>query len=456
MKYLIKITIGFLTASLLLLSSCDPNKELYEALDQDQKPYSENTEYTLVDADYDRFGGAVSSYKAFNDTFPAMDHVPDVLSVRLQTLQDDSRADVTYNYYLMEPYWWDSGFGYELTEEDYEDIQTQFDGFHEDEPSSDLLPSFLRKKYPAAEANDEVNIIYNYLVISEDDENPEVLEEYLYLDVYQFDGATWQWVETLEEIPYVGYELTEEDYQNWDNDIAQNESFSESFPPEEYLPVFLQNMLPYAVKGDVQVLKYSYYDGETVDKIDKFTYNGLEWEKVSYVEQRIEQYVYGELGWAFDPTVVFTMSSDDYMYLAEIDPIPHETYNDFGYYYGASAYYGNFDVRLLSRRLNTDDDGNYSDPDLAAIYNDEGADAAMDEMLRRIVEEGIIELLQHKYPDAVPQVGGIDVHYIVNFQTFADNWIREYPEVEYVCVEAGTPPQFELVRGIEDPDDSEE
>ncbi|MFP4557193.1 MAG: hypothetical protein ACLFNU_10005 [Bacteroidales bacterium] len=456
MKYLVKITIGFLVLSLALLYSCDPNKELYEELDQDQKPHSEETEYTLIDADYERFDGAISSYKAFNDTAPAMDYVPDVLAVRLQTLKDDSRANVTYNHYLMHPYWWDSGFGYELTEEDYENIQTQFNGFHEEEPSSDALPSFLRKKYPDAEANDEAKIIYNYLVISEDEENPEVLEEYLYLDVYEYDGANWQWVETIEEIPYVGYELTEDDYQSWDNDISQNQSFSETFPPEEYLPAFLKNMLPLAVEGDVQVLKYKYYDGGIVDKIDKFVFNGLKWEMVPYVEERTEQYVYGELGWAFDPTVVFTMSRDDYMYLAEVDPIPHETYDDFGYYYGASAYYGNFDVRLLGRRLNTDDDDNYSDPDLAAIYNEEGTEAAMDEMLRRIVEEGLIELLQYKFPDAVPQVGGIDVHYIIKFETFADNWIRGYPEVEYVCVEAGTPPQFELVRGIEDPDDSEE
>jgi len=73
----------------------------------------------------------------------------------------------------------------------------------------------------------------------------------------------------------------------------------------------------------------------------------------------------------------------------------------------------------------------------------------MEEMMRRIKEEALVKLLQHKFPDATPQVGGLDVHFFVHFQTFADNWVRRYPQAEYICTAAGDPPQFELVGFIE-------
>jgi hypothetical protein len=50
----------------------------------------------------------------------------------------------------------------------------------------------------------------------------------------------------------------------------------------------------------------------------------------------------------------------------------------------------------------------------------------------------------------VPQVGGIDVHYIVGFETYNDNLSRSYPEAEYRCTAAASgsnPPQFVLIEG---------
>ncbi len=421
---------------ILLFQACDPNKDLFEKLDNDQRPHNESIEYTLIESDYTRFGGFISQYQAFNDTLVAMDFIPDILKVRFVTLRQNSSAMVTYNHFLLHPDWWDAGFGYELTAEDYAFIGVS-NTFSPTNLARNNLPFFLLFRYAEAEEGDMVRIIYNFTVDGEMQKN---------LDVYEFNGSSWVWIETIENIPYVGYELTDDDYDVFGGTIAQFNSFNENFPPELHLPVLLKNRFSFAVAGDEQVLRYRYFDGSQTRTItDKYEFDGVQWHKVSYTEQRSEQYIFGELGWAFDPTVNIRLGREDYLYIAENDPIPHETFTDFGYYFGASAFFSNFDIRLIGRRLNKDENDNYRDPALGEIYENEGSEAAMDEMYRRIVEEGIIMLLQHKYPDATPQVGGIDVHYFIHFETFADNWVRRFPMAEYICIAPGNPPQFELV-----------
>lgn len=422
----------------LVFTACDPNKELYDTLDAMKKPYSEQLAYTLVGADYDRFRGDIEDYKAFSDSFPPADFIPDVLAVRFPTLLDGSTAQVTYNYLLLHPAWWDAGFGYQLQDHEYEGMAANQTFTPSNLARHNLPSSYLRFEYPNASEGDMVSIVYNFTIDG---------ETFLYLDTYIFTNGTWQWVETIEDIPYVGYELQPEDYAHWP-ETAQFNNFSEENPPEKYLPILLRNSInPMAVAGTEQVVKYRYYDGsQNQTLIDKYHYNGEQWNLVPVIEQRTDQYIRGDVAWAFDPTVRFELSRDDYLFISEeFDPIPHETFADFGYYYGASAYYSNFDIRLIGRRLNKDDDGNYRDPELGAIYESEGSEAAMEEILRRINEEAIVKLLQHKFPDATPQVEGIDVHFFVSYETFADNWVRRYPVSEYICTAAGNPPQFEYL-----------
>ncbi len=449
MKNIKKIFWAFFLANILFVS-CDPNKDLYDKMDEAKEPHEETIEYTLTEADYSRFEGFIAEYKAFSDNLPAMDYIPDILKVRYVTLQEESSAMVTFNHFLLHPDWWDSGFGYKLTDDDYAFIGTG-SYFTPENPAKNHLPDFIEiKLVDNPQAEDKINVIYNFRVEG---------EEYLYLDTYEFDGEDWIWIETTEDIPYVGYELTAEDYEILGEAVAQFNSFNDNHPPEIYLPAFLRNLIPYAKEGDEQVVKYRYYDGtQTTDIVDKYTFDGVVWNKVSYFEERSEQYIYGDLGWAFDPTVRFTMGSSDYQHLVDIDPIGQQEfqYDDFAYYYGASVFYSNFDIRLIGRRLDKLESGEYADPELGEIYETEGSEAAADEMLRRIVEEGIIKLLQHKYPDANPQEGGIDVRLFVGFQTFADNWVRRYPEAEYICTAAGDPPQFELVRGPYYPEEDDE
>ncbi len=442
MKNKQKLYYSAILASMLMFIACDPNVDLYEKMDAGIGPYSEDIAYTLEDSDYNRFGGFIAEYKAFNDSLPAMDHVPEILASRFVTLNLGSSALVTFNHFLLHPDWWDSGFGYELTSHDYAFLGVP-DAFTPNNPAYQHIPSFLEREYSDAVEGDRVNIIYNFL---------ETGVMTMNQDTYELEGGHWILIETLEDIPYVGYELTMEDYQAWGGNIAQFGNFSEDDPPENYLPVFLKNKLPYAPIGAEQVLKYRYFDGSaTRNLIDKYIFDGVVWNMVPYVEERTEQYIFGDEGWGFDPTVFFSPDRDDYMYIVTIDPIGQQEfpYDDFGYYYGASAFYSNFDIRIIGRRLDKLSTGEYADPELGEIFETVGPDAVMEEMMRRIKEEALVKLLQHKFPDATPQVGGLDVHFFVHFQTFADNWVRRFPQAEYICVAAGDPPQFELVGFIE-------
>ncbi len=443
MNNLNKISLLLALSAAFLFQACDPNEDLYEKMDADIPPHSENIEYTLTATDYNRIGGVVADYHAFNDTLPAMDHVPDILANRYVTLSYGSAANVTFNHLMLHPDWLDAGFGYELTDEDYAFLGIPAGYFTPEVPAYQYVPDLLDRHYPDAEEEDQLQIIYAYEL-----EGDVVTNE----DTYELTEGEWSLVETRENVPYVGYEMTPEDYDHFGGSVASFNNLSEDDPPEVLIPVFLKNKFPMALPDAEKVIKYRYFDGsQTVDQIDKFIFDGLRWEMIPYIQERTEQYIFGDAGWAFDPTVIFTLDRQDYQYLVDIDPIGHQElqWDDFGYYYGASVFYQNFDIRIIGRRLDKLENDEYADPELGEIYENEGTDAVMDEMIRRIKEEGIIKLLQHNYPDAQPQLGGLDVHYFVRFETFADNWVRRFPEAEYIVTEAGDPPQFELVNFIE-------
>jgi hypothetical protein len=438
-----KTIIYTLLAGLFILNGCDPNKDLYQQLDELQPPYHKSIEYTLTDADYSSVGGAVGSNKAFSEEHPAMNYVPAMLGRKFLALNEGSSAMVTYNYLEKEPVWEQAGFGYLLTEADYAYIGAGT-SFNENNPAHHFLPFFLRKKYPNATQGTKKNIIYNFSVPG---------ETLLYVDTYELQSGVWVLKETLEDVPYAGHEFGPDDYAQFGGNVGRYNNFSDADPANLHVPVWLRNRFPFAIEGREQVVRYKVFSGGTFDEIAHYTFDGLTWVKSSPIEVRSEQYVFGSQGWAFDPTTTFLMLYDDYMYLVAIDDIPHPTFNDFGYYYGSSAFYRNFDMRLEARRIQKDGDGNYRDPALGAIFESDGREAAVAEMYRRLVEEGFIALLQYKYPEAQPQIGGIEVHYILRFETFNDNLSRSYLEVEYRCISAGsgaTPPGFELVDGPRD------
>ncbi|MDD2279613.1 MAG: hypothetical protein PHD06_06985 [Bacteroidales bacterium] len=449
-----------LILALLMLSACEPNKELYEDLDAELKPYNEKIEYTLTDADYTSLTGAIKQYKAFNDTAIAMDYVPAILAKKFVALNLGSAAKVSYNFMVVDTIkaWEKVIFGYTLTAADYNAIGgfiAVYDYFWNAPGynAKDHLPGYLPTIYPNQVNDTIVPIIYNFY------ETKVVTRA----DMYKFDGEnlTWIYLETIIAIePDIVF--------NADNYTSMGLSkpyFSNTSEAERIIPIWLKINFPYAVKGNKQLIQYAYGTDPTkiTNKAIQYEYNGTEWEKlIGYkIEVRSEQYVFSENGWVFDPTIRFKMGKADYTYIAENDPISHPKYSDLGYYYGASGNYSNFDMRVqffhlkpYTNVINEETTITYTpeenDPELWNLYNNEGAEAVTELLFQRILQEGLILLLEHKFPTAKPLSEGVEVHYVVQFETYHDDLSRGYLEAEYKCVTAATgvnSAKFEFVDG---------
>jgi len=274
-----------------------------------------------------------------------------------------------------------------------------------------------------------------------DDPVYEVTNEktpYSKYDVYKYTGTSWVLVDDV-------YHLNSNDYKAM-GEPGENDNFSSDESPRDYLPNLLKAMYPTAGEGVTKILIYDYYTGieGTLTLADQYTYTNGEWQSLyNYIDQTTQQFIYKVTEWKFDPTVIFTMSGSDYQRIVDyvktnISADFIDSYGTAEYYYGAGSYYSNFDKRI-SQRLS------YEPETFEGLSEEEAL-----ELIDQRVQEGIVVLLQNKYPDAVPQVGGEDVHYIVTYETYNNDYSRSYPTVDYQCVQAASgdnPPQFELVEG---------
>ncbi|WP_321280051.1 choice-of-anchor J domain-containing protein [Marinifilum fragile] len=237
----------------------------------------------------------------------------------------------------------------------------------------------------------------------------EKVEEY-----YEFDGSEWAKSDV--------YYLQRNDYNEMGSGPGKYGNFSSSVPAEDYLPTFLSIKYPYAQEGDVMVMIYKYYSGGTKTIAAEYTYSEGAW---SSMPVKMDQFVYyGSEGWKFDPTVKYTMASNDFQIIVNYSVDTHgktSDYSDSEYYYGASSKYVNFDIRS----------GKFDSS--FATWQD-------------AVKEAIkTAYLPNKYPEAVAQVQGVDVYYILEFQTY-DGSYTSY-SIKFKCTKSGPNPEFEYVEG---------
>lgn len=242
-----------------------------------------------------------------------------------------------------------------------------------------------------------------------------------YNSFYQYDGEEWNKMSKL-------YYLNAEDYDAMGSP-GQYNNFSDSDKPSDYLPNLLNTKYPLAGQDEEVVVVYKYYMGRTLTLADRYTYNNGTWESTyNYIEEQTSQFLYGTQGWVFDPTVTFSMSSDDYQIIVDwVDNnFPGEDYvDDFGtgeYYHGANSYYGNFDIRTENFE--------------GEVFNswEEAVTSAIGNVL-----------LPEKFPNAQTQVGGVDMFYVVRFATYsgADGSYS----IEFQVTSSGPDPEFTLVEG---------
>jgi YHS domain-containing protein len=253
---------------------------------------------------------------------------------------------------------------------------------------------------------------------------------------YEYDGSEWRPEEDV-------YYLSSEEYNqmgapgNYDN-------FSSSVSPDDYLPAFIEMKKPFAQEGDKVVVGYKYYSGSTTIRASEYVFNGTQWQNSSRIVERTEQFVHNGNEWVFDPTMVFTMTTSDYELIVdyvktEIDG-GADYLNSYGtgeFYFGADAYYENFDLRLSNRTEN-------NIPGFQGLSTDEAVALSYERLT-----EAVEVLLNEKYPDATAQVNGVDVHYIVTVDTYENDLSRGLYTFNFQCVKSAPNPEFELIEGPE-------
>lgn len=125
---------------------------------------------------------------------------------------------------------------------------------------------------------------------------------------YIYDDGVW-------ELPYSGYyKLTEEDFES-----MGISSFGSSTPPDDYLPTFLNLKFPYAQEEDELDVAYEYVSSSSGAQTRANLYTVIEGVWVGYETTISTTLQFGHDGneWIPDNTIKYTLTSDDYCYLAE-------------------------------------------------------------------------------------------------------------------------------------------
>lgn len=239
--------------------------------------------------------------------------------------------------------------------------------------------------------------------------------------IYQYVGGTWKVASDIVVLNPADYQAMGLTYGN----------FSGS-QPDQYLPIYLKAKYPYAAAGDTKTVAYVYYSGSA-------TYNAKEYIlgedgawKVNAGEIT-SQFVKMDGEWKYNPSVVMTLpyarnTDPSYTYymacvewvfenvakpLGSASLTAGDSFIDYRgnaeFYSGASAYYGNVDVRAASA-LNNMPEG-YTGYD--GLSNDEITEL----MKKRFCTEVFPGALKKIHPDAKP-IDGMDVTYTFNITSY--------------------------------------
>jgi len=212
------------------------------------------------------------------------------------------------------------------------------------------------------------------------------------------------------------------------------DNFSSSILPDNYLPTFLRTKYPYALKGEIAAVTYQYYISSslTETRTTKYKYDGTVWSSTFVLtEAKSEQYLFSGTFWFFDPAVKFTASKTDLALIVDWVKTNKGTnfldsYGTAEFYSGASAYRGNVDYTLPSRK-------SYDSENFPDYITAEAAKVIMDARIK----ETMPEMLKVKYPNSVAQVNGVDVFYTIIYEVW-DNPNRGNYQLVYKCTGPGT------------------
>lgn len=310
----------------------------------------------------------------------------------------------------------------------------------EDAVKEAIALAILPSKYPDAEINNSFEITFaSYptdditsftFVCTKSSPNPEFVDTgdngddnptYMAAGFYQYDGSSWGPIENT-------YILSDKDYDEMGMTYGSFSSYSDA---KEMISEWLTNNVSYMSKDEPYIVGYqlyqSYtYDGESVSKTiftaSDYNLTTDGWEN----QQKTSQFILtSDAGWVFDPTVNYTMVSEDYQVIVDYvaKTFPDEDYVDsYGTaesYYGSSAYYAEFRIK-----------NDYFETDVFETWEDAATEAIRD------------IFLPTKFTDAVAQSDGIDVKYVITFAGYESSMV-DYT-ITFVCTKDGPNAEFEL------------
>lgn len=259
--------------------------------------------------------------------------------------------------------------------------------------------------------------------IKETDESVVVYGKtpYAKSDFYKYSGSDWSKVEDV-------YCLSDADYAAM-GDPGDGNMFTLNILPQDYLPKFLDAKYPGAGNGVTKTIVYQ-YESDIDDEITlatQYTYNDG-WESAyDYIQEVTNQFVNNGDAWLFDPTITFTMTSTNYQFIVDyvkskISPDYIDKYGTAESYYGAGAYYSEFNISTGSW------------------------DSSVFDSWEEAVEKAIgTILLPSLYPDATTMVNGVDMYFVVIFKAYDAG--DKYYSMKFQVSKEGADVEFTLVEG---------
>jgi hypothetical protein len=415
-------------------SACNPNKDLYENIKNNTPPYHTTFAITLSDGDYTTISDlalnvaetpeevanaeSIAKKLMFSVNVPISLYAGAFLDQEYIAPDSTSSVKVTYNYSVNT---FDSLSLYTLTVEDYTTIGgvvSDSGAFTFNELPGNYLPEFLSTL-------DQSDNYLLYVTCSYWKDDVTLIDTSL---AYQYINGDWVFNENV-------YTITDIDYDSMGSPGAYH-NFSSSESPDQYLPIFLSLKYPYAVDETTIFIIYKYYaSGNTSVLIDGYYFNGTDWVNKL---PKTDQFIHNGTQWLFDPTVHYTMIKTDYQliveYIAqhpELNVYMDLVYTNTEYYYGASYYYDNFDMRIYKRTAN--------DPfGLLTGLSEEEIRTVLTERLK----EGLRVFLELRFSDAQPISNGVQVYYEVYYATYEPG--DYYYKMRFKCTGVGT---FEYSEG---------
>lgn len=427
MKYT-KIIIAYMfIVAMGVFTSCDVNEEFYTELDKEEVSYAQTLDYTLTEKDYTALGDLlmkndatkkagekIKKYKNFSESLKAAEYLPYFLKSNYAYLDKGSIVNLTYNYYSKLKY--DEANAYELQDVDYESCGFGHPNFNSEDVAEKYVPAILNTKpLFATKAEGTMQTVKWKLYYKESTEYIQINADFTAVE--------------LDKKPYkILYTLTDKDYK----DAGQKHSTFSNVNDAKAAIIKIAK----AGKGPGNYA-YTYYKKRTKDMLLVCTKTNSVWGIANPVSAKTSQFIRLSDKWIFDPTVILELSKDDYQLLVDYSNTKHgETAGKYSknteYYYGASSYYGNFDVRLKNR---TEIEG----------FKGKSEDEQKKLLIER-VKEGTAILLSLKYPKAVAQISGIDVFYKVKIKVYNDT--DSSPELKYQCTKSGPEPEFKYIEGL--------